>query len=115
MAWSVHGVEYASHMACQNSGMLTHGAYVAVSRSMWKVMEPWSHVFKACWGLHLFFSYKLWLQLYLSLISAILLGELLSTGYLIRTACYNRSTGLHAHRHSHYIPILPLLMQRFPM
>src|SRR5260370_12701118 len=82
-------VEYASHMACRNSGMLMHGDYVAVSRSMWKVMEPWSHVFKAHWGLHLFFSYKLWLQLYLSLTSVILLGEPLSAGYLIRTARHN--------------------------
>src|SRR5260370_19353041 len=92
MAWSVHGVEYASHVACQNSGMLMHSAYVAVYRSMWKVMEPWSHVFKACWGLHLFFSYKLWLQLYLSLTSVILLRELLSMGCLIRTACHNTWT-----------------------
>src|SRR5260370_41303533 len=83
-------VEYASHVACQNSRMLMHGAYMAVSRSMWKVVEPWSHVFKACWGLHLFFSYKLRLQLYLSLTSVILLGEPLSAGYLIRTACRNR-------------------------
>src|SRR6266850_8375339 len=90
MFWPVeHSVEYASHVACRNSGTLTHSTYVAVSRSMWKVVEPWSHVFKAHWGLHLFFSYKLWLQLYLSLTSMILLGEPLSVGYLIRTTHYN--------------------------